>query len=219
MDHLISVVKTKNTELLFLSLFIKLLKPGGRAAIVVPDGILFKSNKANKALRKILIEEQKLDAVISMPSGVFKPYSGVSTSILIFTKTNSGGTNKVWFYDMSADGFSLDDHRSPLLENSKLGVNPLQKLTNEDHSKNNLPDILSRWHKREENESLRSNKEQSFNVDKKEIQDADYDLILSSYKTLELKNEKHTPPQEIISELKILENKIISELNNLEKIK
>jgi type I restriction enzyme M protein len=108
------IVKTKKTELLFLALFLRLLQTGGRAAVIVPDGVLFGSSKAHKALRRILIEEQKLDAIISMPSGVFKPYAGVSTAILLFTKTNSGGTDDVWFYDMQADGLSLDDCPAPL---------------------------------------------------------------------------------------------------------
>ena len=107
------VVKTKKTELLFLALFLRLLKPGGRAAVIVPDGVLFGSSKAHKDLRRILVEDQKLDAVVKLPSGVFKPYAGVSTAILFFTKTNSGGTDHVWFYDVQADGFSLDDKRNP----------------------------------------------------------------------------------------------------------
>ncbi len=137
------IVKTKKTELLFLALFLRLLKPGGRAAVIVPAGVLFGSSTAHKTLRKILVEEQKLDAVISLPGGVFKPYAGVSTAILLFTKTNSGGTDHVWFYDVDADGMSLDDKRTELLPPEKLGVNA--KLTPEEHAKNNLPDILARW--------------------------------------------------------------------------
>ena len=117
-----AIVKTKKTELLFLALFLRLLKTGGRAAVIVPDGVLFGSSKAHKELRKILVEDQKLDAVISLPSGVFKPYAGVSTAILMFTKTNSGGTDEVWFYDVQADGLSLDDKRSNLLPDDKQGV-------------------------------------------------------------------------------------------------
>jgi type I restriction enzyme M protein len=142
---LLQVVKTKKTELLFLTLFIRLLKPGGRAAVIVPDGVLFGSSKAHKELRRILVEEQKLDAVISLPGGAFKPYAGVSTAILLFTKTNSGGTDTVWFYDVQADGWSLDDKRTPLLSEDKLGPVPPTPLTAEDHVKNNLPDILARW--------------------------------------------------------------------------
>jgi type I restriction enzyme M protein len=118
---LLQIVKTKKTELLFLALFLRLLKPGGRAAVIVPDGVLFGSSKAHKELRRILVEDQKLDAVVSLPGGVFKPYAGVSTAILVFTKTNSGGTDSVWFYDVEADGWSLDDKRTPLLAEDKLG--------------------------------------------------------------------------------------------------
>lgn len=125
------IVKTKKTELLFIALFLRLLKPGGRAAVIVPDGVLFGSSKAHKTLRRLLVEEHKLDGIVSMPSGVFRPYAGVSTAILLFTKTNSGGTDKVWFYDMQADGYSLDDKRNPL-DPSK-------------HEHNNLPDLLARW--------------------------------------------------------------------------
>ena len=142
---LLQIVKTKKTELLFLALFLRLLKPGGRAAVIVPDGVLFGSSNAHKTLRKILVEEQKLDAVISLPGGVFKPYAGVSTAILVFTKTNSGGTDHVWFYDVDADGMSLDDKRTELLPTEKLGPVPKTTLTAEEHAKNNLPDILTRW--------------------------------------------------------------------------
>ena len=142
---LLQIVKTKKTELLFLALFLRLLKPGGRAAVIVPDGVLFGSSNAHKTLRKILVEEQKLDAVISLPGGVFKPYAGVSTAILLFTKTNSGGTDHVWFYDVDADGMSLDDKRTELLPPEKLGPVPKVALTADEHAKNNLPDILARW--------------------------------------------------------------------------
>src|SRR6202035_471715 len=133
------VVKTKKTELLFLALFMRLLKPGGRAAVIVPDGVLFGSSNAHKALRRMLIEEQKLDAVISLPGGVFKPYAGVSTAILLFTKTNSGGTDQVWFYDVEADGMSLDDKRTPLLSEERLGLARGVVLSAEEQAKNNLP--------------------------------------------------------------------------------
>src|SRR5437667_6689971 len=137
------IVKTKKTELLFLALFLRLLKPGGRAAVLVPHGVLFGSSNAHKTLRRMFIEGQKLEAVISLPGGVFKPYAGVSTAILLFTKTNSGGTDFVWFYDADADGWSLDDKRTPLLSEDKLGPLPKAKLTEEEHAKNNLPDILA----------------------------------------------------------------------------
>ncbi|MGE0498450.1 MAG: N-6 DNA methylase [Ramlibacter sp.] len=146
---LLQTVKTKKTELLFLALFLRLLKPGGRAAVIVPDGVLFGSSTAHKALRKMLVEDQKLDGIVSLPGGVFKPYAGVSTAILFFTKTNSGGTEHVWFYDMQADGYSLDDKRQPLLPEAKLGLQSIrgghQQLSKEEHAKNNLPDVLARW--------------------------------------------------------------------------
>src|ERR1041385_2472837 len=144
---LLQIVKTKKTELLFLALFLRLLKPGGRAAVIVPEGVLFGSSNAHKTLRKILVEEQKLDAVISLPGGVFKPYAGVSTAILIFTKTNSGGTDYVWFYDVDADGWSLDDKRTEQLPPEKLGPVPSIALSADEQLKNNLPDILARWAK------------------------------------------------------------------------
>ncbi|MDA8256671.1 MAG: N-6 DNA methylase, partial [Betaproteobacteria bacterium] len=121
---LLQIVKTKKTELLFLALFLRLLKPGGRAAVIVPDGVLFGSSTAHKALRRMLVEDQKLDAVVKLPGGVFRPYAGVSTAILLFTKTNSGGTDQVWFYNVDADGWSLDDKRTPLLPEDKLGPVP-----------------------------------------------------------------------------------------------
>lgn len=135
---LLEVVKTKKTELLFLTLFLRLLKPGGRAAVIVPDGVLFGSTTAHVGLRKLLVENQKLDAIVKLPSGVFKPYAGVSTAILFFTKTNAGGTDDVWFYEVSADGFSLDDKRSPLLGEEKQGTRPGAVLNEADHAKNNL---------------------------------------------------------------------------------
>ncbi len=150
---LLQLVKTKKTELLFLALFLRLLKPGGRAAVIVPDGVLFGSSTAHKTLRRKLVEEQKLDAVISLPGGVFKPYAGVSTAILLFTKTMSGGTDHVWFYDMQADGWSLDDKRQPLLNSSLLGlqrfVDGRNQLSEAEHAKNNLPDVLARWAQRD----------------------------------------------------------------------
>ena len=142
---LLQIVKTKKTELLFLALFLRLLKPGGRAAVIVPDGVLFGSSTAHKELRRMLVEDQKLDAVVKLPGGVFRPYAGVSTAILLFTKTNSGGTDQVWFYDVEADGWSLDDKRTPLLPEDKLGPVPRTALGADEHAKNNLPDVLARW--------------------------------------------------------------------------
>src|SRR5205085_6588035 len=137
------IVKTRKTELLFLALFLRLLKTGGRAAVIVPDGVLFGSSTAHKAIRRLLVEEHKLDSIVKLPSGVFRPYAGVSTAIVLFTKTNSGGTDHVWFYDCQADGFSLDDKRNPLLPADKIG--PTAKLGDDEHAKNNLPDIAVRW--------------------------------------------------------------------------
>lgn len=183
------VVKTKKTELLFIALFLRLLQIGGRAAIIVPDGVLFGSSKAHKKLRKILVEDQKLDAIISMPSGVFKPYAGVSTAILLFTKTNSGGTDKVWFYDMQADGFALDDKRTPQPE------------------KSDLPDILARWKNREA-ENDRERTDQSFLVPKAEIAGNDYDLSINRYKEVVYKEVEYDAPLVIMERLAELEKEI-----------
>lgn len=198
---LLRVVKTKKTELLFLALFMRLLKTGGRAAVIVPDGVLFGSSTAHKALRKMLVEDQKLDAIISMPSGVFKPYAGVSTAILLFTKTNSGGTGNVWFYDMKADGLSLDDKRTPL---------DASKLEN-----NNIPDILARW-RNHEGERARTRTDQSFFVPKAEIAANDYDLSINRYKEVVYAETNHDSPQEILRELGKLENEIQADLKALE---
>src|SRR5436309_7342807 len=162
-------VKTKKTEQHFHALFLRLLKPGGRAAVIVPDGVLFGSSKAHKELRRMLVEDQKLDAVVSLPGGVFKPYAGVSTAILLFTKTNSGGTDQVWFYDCDADGWSLDDKRTPLLSDDKLGAVPQTALSADEHAKNNLPDILVRWQERDGKERKRPRTAQSFCVPKAEL--------------------------------------------------
>ena len=183
------IVKTKKTELLFLALFLRLLQTGGRAAVIVPDGVLFGSSKAHKALRKILVEEQKLDAIVSMPSGVFKPYAGVSTAILLFTKTNSGGTDDVWFYDMQADGFSLDDKRTPQPD------------------KSDLADILARWQKRDD-ETDRVRTDQSFLVPKAEIADNDYDLSINRYKEMEYEAVEYDPPKVILERLAELDAEI-----------
>src|SRR5690348_5029873 len=166
---LLQIVKTKKTELLFLALFLRLLKPGGRATVIVPDGVLFGSSKAHKELRRIQVEDQKLDGAISLPGGVFKPYAGVSTAILIFAKTNSGGTDFVWFYDVDADGRSLDDKRTPLLSDDRLGAVPKTALTDDEHAKNNLPDMLARWAERAGKERDRPRTEQSFCVPKADI--------------------------------------------------
>ena len=213
-----AIVKTKKTELLFLALFIRLLKPGGRAAVIVPDGVLFGSSNAHKALRKILVEDQKLDGVVSLPSGVFRPYAGVSTAILLFTKTNSGGTDHVWFYDVTADGWSLDDKRSPLLSQDKLGPVAGAPLTAEEHAKNNLPDAQARWANRSGPEADRSRTDQSFCVLKADIVAAGYDLSINRYKELVDVEEVHRPPLEILGDLESLENDILQGVAALKAI-
>lgn len=213
------VVKTRKTELLFLALFLRLLKTGGRAAVIVPDGVLFGSSKAHKELRRIIVDEHKLDAVISLPSGVFRPYAGVSTAILIFTKTGVGGTDKVWFYDMKADGWSLDDKRQPLLPDDKLGVAPKTPLSEAEHDKNNLPDVLARWTQRDSAERERPRTAQSFVVDKTVIAaDGAYDLSINRYKETVHEAVKHQSPAEIIAELKRLEAEIAEGLAKLEEM-
>jgi type I restriction enzyme M protein len=203
-----AIVKTKKTELLFLALFLRLLKPGGRAAVIVPDGVMFGSSKAHKELRKLLVEEQKLDAVVKLPGGVFKPYAGVSTAILLFTKTNSGGTDQVWFYEVLADGQSLDDKRQPLLPEEKLGAVPKVALVAEEHAKNNLPDVLARWQHREGSERERPRTAQSFCVPKAEIVANGYDLSLNRYKEVVHESVDHVPPEQLLATLAELETKI-----------
>jgi type I restriction enzyme M protein len=212
------IVKTKKTELLFLALFLRLLKTGGRASVIVPDGVLFGSSKAHKELRQMLVEDHKLDAVIKLPPGVFRPYAGVSTAILVFTKTGVGGTEDVWFYDVQADGLSLDDKRSPLLPLEKFGPCPSDPLTDEEHEKNNLPDVLMRWRERNNTELERSRTAQSFCVHKVDIVDAGYDLSLNRYKEVEHKQTEHTPPAAIIAELRAIEAEISEGMNKLEEM-
>lgn len=214
---LLQIVKTKKTELLFLALFLRLLKPGGRAAVIVPDGVLFGSSIAHKGLRRILVEDQKLDAVIKLPSGVFRPYAGVATAILVFTKTNSGGTDKVWFYDIQADGISLDDKRTPLLPQEKLGPLPQVALSVEEHAKNNLPDVLARW-KNLEREAKRTRTEQSFFVPKEEIAGNDYDLSLNRYKETVYEEVDYDPPKEILERIAKLDEKIAEGRKKLEEM-
>ncbi|MEE1124385.1 MAG: class I SAM-dependent DNA methyltransferase [Acutalibacteraceae bacterium] len=193
---LLKVCKTKKTELLFLTLFLRMLKVGGRCACIVPDGVLFGSSKAHKSIRKEIVEGNRLEAVISMPSGVFKPYAGVSTGILIFTKTGHGGTDNVWFYDMQADGLSLDDKRSPVAEND-------------------IPDIIERFHNLDK-ETDRARTEKSFFVPKQEIVDNDYDLAINKYKKVEYVPVEYPSTQEIMADLHELEMKITAGLAELE---
>lgn len=195
---LLKVAKTKKTELLFLALFLRILKKGGRAAVIVPDGVLFGASKAHKQIRKEILENNKLDAVISMPSGVFKPYAGVSTAILVFTKTGSGGTDKVWFYDMKADGLSLDDKRQEVAEND-------------------IPDIIERYNNLDK-EAERKRTEQSFMVDLDEIVNNDYDLSINKYKEIVYEAVEYPPTEEIISEIEQIENTIQTEMAELKKL-
>ncbi len=193
---LLKVCKTKKTELLFLALFLRMLKVGGRCACIVPDGVLFGSSTAHKAIRKEIIEGNRLEAVISMPSGVFKPYAGVSTGILVFTKTGHGGTDNVWFYDMQADGLSLDDKRSPVAEND-------------------IPDIIARFYN-PDGEKERQRTEKSFFVPVEEIRSNEYDLSINKYKKTEYKPVEYASTQEIIEEINSLEQEILSGIKELE---
>ncbi|MFN9635491.1 MAG: N-6 DNA methylase [Synechococcaceae cyanobacterium] len=210
------LVKTKKTELLFMALFLQLLRPGGRAAVIVPDGVLFGSSKAHKELRRTLVEDHFLEGVVSLPSGVFRPYAGVSTAILLFTKTGRGGTDQVWFYDMTADGWSLDDKRNPLLPLAKLGPTPKEALAEDEHDKNNHPDCLARWKQRKEAERQRERTAQSFCVPKDEIAAQGYDLSLNRYKELVHEEVEHRPPLEILAELRAIEQEILQGIEELE---
>ena len=197
-DDLKAVTNTKKTELLFLALFLRMLKTGGRCACIVPDGVLFGSSKAHQSIRKELIENHQLRAVISMPSGVFKPYAGVSTAVLVFTKTGAGGTDRVWFYDMKADGFSLDDKRTEVKEND-------------------IPDIIARFHNLNA-EVDRKRTEQSFFVPKEEIAANGYDLSINKYKETEYVPVEYPSTTEILSDLHELEMEITKGLAELEEM-
>ncbi|HDX9643997.1 TPA: SAM-dependent DNA methyltransferase [Bacillus cereus] len=195
---LLKVTKTKKTELLFLALITRMLKAGGRCASIVPDGVLFGSSKAHKDIRKEIIENHKLEAIISMPSGVFKPYAGVSTAIIIFTKTGVGGTENVWFYDMKSDGYSLDDKRSPI-------------------EANDIPNIIAHFHNLE-SEKERKRTEQSFFVPVKEIVENGYDLSINRYKEIEYEEVRYEDPKVIIADIKKLEEEIIEGVIKLEML-
>lgn len=192
---LLKISKTKKTELLFVTLFLRMLKIGGRCACIVPDGVLFGSSKAHKSIRKEIVENNRLEAVISMPSGVFKPYAGVSTAILIFTKTEAGGTDRVWFYDMQNDGLSLDDKRSPIEEND-------------------IPDIIERFHHLDR-EMERKRTEQSFMVPKEDIVENDYDLSINKYKEVEYVPVEYPSTQEILTNLREIEMEIATAMDEL----
>lgn len=197
-NDLLKVAKTKKTELLFLSLILRILKPGGRAAVIVPDGVLFGSSNAHKAIRKEIIDNNKLEAIISMPSGVFKPYAGVSTGIMIFTKTGTGGTDNVWFYDMKADGFSLDDKRAEI-------------------EANDIEDIIARFGNLAD-EAERKRTEQSFFVPVDEIREQGYDLSINKYKEVEYEEVEYKQPLEILKEINLMEKEIQQGLISLEML-
>lgn len=195
---ILAYANTSKTELLFLAQFVRSLEIGGRCASIVPDGVLFGSSKAHLAIRKEIVDHQQLRAVISMPSGVFKPYAGVSTAVLVFTKTNSGGTDKVWFYDMKADGYSLDDKRSPI-------------------SDNDIPDVVARF-RHLEAESGRSRKEQSFLVPVEEIRMNDYDLSINKYKEVEREKVEYEPVADILARLEKTESEYLKSYSELYKM-
>lgn len=195
---ILKTVHTKKTELLFLALMLKGLRSGGRAAVIVPDGVLFGSSKAHVQIRKELIDRHKLQAVISMPSGVFKPYAGVSTAVLIFTKTNSGGTDKVWFYDMQADGLSLDDKRQAVTDND-------------------IPDIVNRWNNLPA-ETDRKRTDKSFFVPADDIRASNYDLSINRYKEVVYEQKQYDKPAKIIADIKELDKARQKDLVELEKM-
>ena len=197
-DDLLKITKTKKTELLFLALFIRMLKKGGRAAVIVPDGVLFGNSNAHKSIRREIVDNHKLEAIISMPSGVFKPYAGVSTAIMIFTKTGAGGTDNVWFYNMKSDGFSLDDKRTPI-------------------QSNDIPDILSRFNNLDA-EKDRKRTEQSFSVSVDEIRNNGYDLSINKYNEVEFEEVKYQDSKTILDNIKLLEDEIVEGLKALEEI-
>ena len=195
---LLKITKTRKTELLFLLVILRMLKVGGRCATIVPDGVLFGSSGAHKAVRKAIVDENRLNAVISMPSGVFKPHAGVSTAILIFTKTGHGGTDNVWFYDMEADGYSLDDKRSKVEEND-------------------IPDIISRFQNLD-GEKDRERTEKSFLVSVEEIKNNDYDLSINKYKEIVYVQEEYPPTKQLIAEIRELDRELNKTLDELEKM-
>ena len=192
------ITKTKKTELLFLALFLRILKTGGRCASIVPDGVLFGSTGGHKTIRQEIVDNHKLEAIISMPSGVFKPYAGVSTAIMIFTKTGTGGTDKVWFYDMKADGYSLDDKRNLIGDND-------------------IPDIVERFVDLDK-ETDKKRTDQSFFVDVKEIRENEYDLSLNKYKEIEYKEVAYEETGVILERIRALEEDITLGIEKLERM-
>jgi len=224
-SSLLKTTKTKKTELLFLSLILRTLKTGGRAAVIVPDGVLFGSSTAHKAIRKELVENQQLQGIVSMPSGVFKPYAGVSTAILFFTKTNSGGTDKVWFYDMKADGYSLDDKRNALLDEDVFEncFSEPEKAVKEAKDKCDIPNILRDWQKlqtsdQKEPKGFDDRTSPSFLVPKKEIKENAYDLSINRYKEIVYEEVEYEKPETLIAAIKELDTERQQALSNLEKM-
>jgi len=197
-NSVLKTVKSKKTELLFLGLILRMLQPGGRCAVIVPDGVLFGSSKAHQQIREEIIKNHKLDAVISMPSGVFKPYAGVSTAVLYFTKTGTGGTDNVWFYDMEADGYSLDDKRNEIKDND-------------------IPDLLERW-KNLADETDRARTEKSFLVPFDEIKENDWDLSINRYKEIVYEEVEYDAPEDIISQIQELDTERTAALNTLKEL-
>ncbi len=220
-SSLLKTTKTKKTELLFLSLMLRTLKTGGRAAVIVPDGVLFGSSGAHQAIRKELVENQQLQGIVSMPSGVFKPYAGVSTAILFFTKTNSGGTDKVWFYDMKSDGFSLDDKRNPLINEEFMEhcFREPEKAKEEAKGKSDIPQILIDWKKLAKNEGDFTDRTlQSFLVPKQEIMNNGYDLSINRYMEIVYDEVEYEKPEKLIASIKELDAERQVALFNLEKM-
>ncbi len=232
-QELTTLFTTKKTELLFVARFLTLLRLGGRAAVIVPEGVLFSNTKAHKALRKELVDHQSLDAVIKLPSGTFKPYSGVSTAILCFTRADDAATDSVWFYEVRADGYSLDDKRNPLLDENRLGPSPTVRpkdptvvndspdpaqLSDDQLLKNNLPDVAARFPHRHDTEKDRTRTDQSFTVPAAEIRDNDYDLSMNRYKEIVLNQEDTRNPLDILQEIQQLDEEITKELAKLEEM-
>lgn len=222
-SSLLQVTKTKKTELLFLALILRMLKLGGRAAVIVPDGVLFGSSGAHKNIRKELVENQQLQAVISMPSGVFKPYAGVSTAILLFTKTNSGGTDNVWFYDMQADGYSLDDKRNLLVTEAALEqcFTEPESILDEVKGKCDIPNILMDWYtinQKQPTEGFTDRTQKSFLIPKSDIVANDYDLSINRYKEIVYEEVVYEKPQVLLAEIKALDQKRREAMEALEKM-
>ncbi|WP_054814643.1 class I SAM-dependent DNA methyltransferase [Nocardia arizonensis] len=207
---------TRRSELLFLAQVLRSLRTGGKAAVIVPDGVLFGASRAHRALRSALVEENRLDGVVKLPAGVFKPYAGVSTAILLFTK--GGRTDRVWFYDVAADGYSLDDRRAPLLPADALGAHPRVPLTAAEHAANNIPDVLARWSRREDTEGDRTREDRSFRVPKADIAVRDYDLSLHRYREIPRAAVEFRASAVIVAEIEELETRIQQGISRMKEL-